>query len=141
MSLYKQYETNSNKETTGVEIEFPEAADEQGNIPAFAICRMGGANKSYAKALEAATRPYRRQIQLGTMKNEVAEKLFMEVFVDTVLKGWKNVKDRNGNLIEFSRESALILFNDLPEVYQRLQEEAQLVANFRNEGLEEEAKN
>lgn len=139
--LFKQFKTNASKEVEGVEIEFPEAQNDNGTIPTFIISRMGKANKAYSKALEAATRPYRRQVELGTLKNEIAEGLFMGVFVDTVLKGWKNVQDENGEEITFSKEAATRLLEELPDVYERLQEEAKLAANFRDSGLEAEAKN
>jgi hypothetical protein len=141
MSLYKQFATNSEKEMEGVEVQMTEAENEDGSIPTFVVCRMGKSNKRYSKALEAATRPYRRQIELGTMNNDKAEELFMGVFVDTVLKGWKNVRGADGKVLEFSKPNALKLFADLPEVYERLQEEAKLSANFRDEALEAEAKN
>ena len=141
MSLYKQFATNSEKEMEGVEVQMPEAENEDGSIPTFVVSRMGKANKRYTKALEAATRPYRRQIELGTMNNDKAEEIFMGVFVDTVLKGWKNVRGEDGKPLEFTKAAAVKLFTDLPEVYERLQEEAKLSANFRDAALEEEVKN
>ena len=141
MSLYKQFATNSEKETEGVKIEFHEATNDDGSIPTFVVSRMGKSNKRYSKALEAATRPYRRQIELGTMNNDKAEEIFLGVFVDTVLKGWKNVRDEDGKPLEFTKAAAVKLFTDLPEVYERLQEEAKLSANFRDAALEEEVKN
>lgn len=139
--LFKQFKTNEDLEVNGVKIEFHEAINEDGTVPTFIISRMGKANKAYTKALEAATRPYRRQIELGTMKNEVAEKLFKSVFIDTVLKGWENVRDEKDDALEFSKESALGLLEALPDVYERLQEEAKISSNFRDEAIEAEAKN
>lgn len=139
--LFKQFKTNKNKESSGVVIEFPEAENENKTIPCFQIARMGKGNKDYDKALEAATRPYRRQMQLGTMKNDVAEELFLEVFCSTVLRGWAYVQDENGQEIQFSKKAAVALMKELPDVYERLQEEAKLAANFKDESLEAEAKN
>ncbi len=141
MSLYKQFATNTDKEIEGIEVQMTEAENEDGSIPTFVVSRMGKSNKRYSKALEAATRPYRRQIELGTMNNDKAEEIFMGVFVDTVLKGWKNVRDENGAELPFNKQSATKLFTDLPEVYERLQEDAKLSANFRDAALEEEVKN
>ena len=141
MSLYKQFATNTDKEIEGIEVQMTEAENEDGSIPIFVVSRMGKSNKRYSKALEAATRPYRRQIELGTMNNDKAEEIFMGVFVDTVLKGWKNVRDESGAELPFNKQSATKLFKDLPEVYERLQEEAKLSANFRDAALEEEVKN
>jgi hypothetical protein len=141
MSLYKQFATNSEKEMEGVEVQMTEAENDDGSVPTFIVSRMGKSNKRYSKALEAATRPYRRQIELGTMNNDKAEEIFLGVFVDTVLKGWKNVRDESGADMPFTKQTATKLFKDLPEVYERLQEEAKLSANFREVSLEEEAKN
>ena len=141
MSLYKQFATNTDKEIEGIEVQMTEAENEDGSIPTFVVSRMGKSNKRYSKALEAATRPYRRQIELGTMNNDKAEEIFMGVFVDTVLKGWKNVRDESGAELPYNKQSATKLFKDLPEVYERLQEEAKLSANFRDAALEEEVKN
>lgn len=139
--LSKQFKTNPEKEASGVEIEFAEAQNDDGSIPTFTISRMGKSNKAYSKALEAATRPYRRQVELGTLKNEVAEPLFLGVFADTILKGWKNVQDENGKSIEYSKENAVKLMTELPDVYERLQEESKIASNFRDDALQEEAKN
>ena len=139
--LFKQFKTNSAKEVEGIEIEFPEAQNDDGTVPTFVISRMGKSNKAYSKALEAATRPYRRQVELGTMKNDVAEALFLGVFCDTVLKGWKNVQNEAGEAIEFRKDNATSLMGELPDVYDRLQEEAKLSANFRDAVLDTEAKN
>jgi hypothetical protein len=141
MSLYKQFATNTEKEIEGIEVQMTEAENADGSIPTFVVSRMGKSNKRYSKALETATRPYRRQIELGTMKNYKAEEIFLGVFCDTVLKGWKNVRDENGEDMPFTKQTATKLFKDLPEVYERLQEEAKLSANFREASLEEEAKN
>ena len=141
MSLYKQFATNTEKEIEGIEVQMTEAENDDGSIPTFVVSRMGKSNKRYSKVLEAATRPYRRQIELGTMNNDKAEEIFLGVFVDTVLKGWKNVRDENGAELPFNKQSATKLFKDLPEVYERLQEEAKLSANFRDVALEEEVKN
>ncbi|MBU0801815.1 MAG: hypothetical protein KKA05_12545 [Alphaproteobacteria bacterium] len=141
MSLYKQFATNTDKEIEGIEVQMTEAENDDGSVPTFVVSRMGKSNKRYSKALEAATRPYRRQIELGTMNNDKAEEIFLGVFVDTVLKGWKNVRDESGADMPFTKQTATKLFKDLPEVYERLQEEAKLSANFREASLEEEAKN
>lgn len=139
--LHKQFKTNVSKENDGVEIEFSEAENDDGSVPTFVISRMGKTNKAYSKALEQATRPYRRQAELGTLKNDVAESLFIGVFVDTILRGWYNVQDAEGKDIPFTKQNAIGLLTELPDVYERLQQEAKLSSNFRDTALEAEAKN
>lgn len=139
--LFKLFKTDTNKEVNGVEIEFAEAVNDDGSIPTFIISRMGKSNKRYAKAIEAASRPYRRQIELGTMKPEVSERIFLEVFCDTILTGWKNVLGEDGQELKYSKDAAIALMTALPDVYDRLQLESTIASNFRDQALESEAKN
>lgn len=146
MSLSNQFATDSAKEVEGVVIQYGQNAD--GSIPGFHISRMSRANVRYTKALEVATRPYRRQIELGTLANDVAERVFTGVFVDSVLKGWENValSDVTGDAKDtghapFNRANALALFARLPELYEDLQNQAKSAAMFKDEQQEEEAKN
>lgn len=139
MSLFKQFGTDAAAETAGVKVEF--GPNEDKTVPTFHLSRMGKSNKRYSKALELATRPYRRQIELGTMSNDVADKLFLEVFVSTILLGWDNVQDREGKAMAFTKENAVELMGQLPELYDDLQEKAKSAALFRETALEDEAKN
>lgn len=141
MSLHKAFKTDTNKESEGVEIVLTEAENKDGTFPTFVVARTGGANKRYTKAIEVATRPFRRQIELGTMQNDKAETIYREVYIETVLKSWKNVKDENENDIPFNKENARKLLTELPELYERLQAESKDIANFRDAALENEAKN
>lgn len=139
MSLYKDFATNKQAEVKGVLVEF--SANDDNTIPGFIVSRMSRANKKYTKALEKATRPHRRAIELETMNNDLADKIFMEVFVDTVLLGWQNVQDKDGKPLVFNRQNAIMLFTDLPELYDDLQDKAKKAAMFRDEAIEGEAKN
>lgn len=141
MSLYKQFKTNSNLETDGIEVKFEEAANKDGTIPTLIIARSGGSNKAYSKCLDTKTRPHRRQMEGKNLKVEIAEAILMDVFIETILKGWKFIFDENGNELAFNKENAKKLLQDLPDVYERCQEEAKDAANFRVSSLEDEAKN
>lgn len=139
MSLHSQFATDKKAEVDGVWVEY--GANDDGSIPGFKISRMSKANKKYTKALEKATRPHRRAIELETMNNELAERIFMEVFVDTVLLEWKNIQAKDGEELLLSKETAMKLFEDLPELYDDLQEKAKKASLFREETLEAEAGN
>lgn len=150
MSLRKQYQTNIAAEIDGFELKLEEAPNDDGTIPTFILSRMGSSNRAYARALEVATRPYRRQIELNTMPNEKADELFKDVFITNVLKGWKNIllsdvtgKDSDKGFAEFNKQNALSMFNQpgMRDLYERLQEEAKTASNFRAVSTEEEAKN
>jgi hypothetical protein len=139
--LFKAYKTDSAAETDGVNIEFFDAQNEDGTIPTFKVSRLGKTNKKYTKALEVATRPPSRQIELGVLKTEVSEKIFLDVFCSTILIGWSNVMDEDGNPIKYSKDNAIKLMTDLPDLYERIQNESAIASNFRDASLEAESKN
>lgn len=139
MGIYQSWKTDGKKESEGVEVQFE--ANEDGTIPTFTICRMGDSNKEFAKMLDQLTKPYRRQMQLGTLPKSKDAEIFMEVFVCTVLRGWSNVQDENNNIIPFNKENAIKVFTDLPEIYKELQANSSNLALFRVDALEAEAKN
>lgn len=105
------------------------------------IRRAGGANRAFARTLEARLRPYRRQMQAGTLDEAVAERLLAEVYAETVLLGWEGIRGRDGQEIAFSASAAAKLLTDLPELFRDIQEQAQKAANFRAAELAETAKN
>jgi hypothetical protein len=137
--LFRLFATDEKLEMDGVWIEY--GLNDAGLPIRFRIARAGGRNTEYAKALERATRPYRRAIQTGTIDPKIAENIYMRVFVDSVLLGWENVQDKDGTVIPFSRESAIDLFRRLPALYDDLREQAGSLAIFREEILEGDLKN
>lgn len=139
MSLYKNYATDSTKETNGVEVTFE--ANDDGTVPTFIVSRIGDSNKEYMKALRAATKPFQRQIELKALSPEKDAAIFMEVFLSTILKGWSNVQNEAGEVIPFTKENANKLFTDLPDVFKEIQKQASLAATFRKNVLDEQAKN
>lgn len=149
MSLFDQFQTNPDKETNGISVTF--APNKDKTIPTFILSRLGKSNKAYAKDMEKRTRPYRRQIELKTIDPDVAEAVFMDVFISTILRGWENVElpilDGEGQptkemeKVPFTEGNAKRLFTALPELYDALQDEARDAGNFRDEVLEDEAKN
>lgn len=146
MSLYRQFKSDANLEKTGILIQygFVQKPDGQPDLErpiSFRIARAGGSNTPYHKRVEAKVKPYRRQIQTETIDPKVAENLMLEVFCETVLLGWENVQDENGQDIEFTKDNAMKLFTDLPDLYKDLQEQANKAALFRAEIREGEAGN
>ena len=112
-----------------------------GGFGRITIRRAGGANKAFARALESRLRPYRRQMQAGTLDEAVAERLLAEVYAETVLLGWDGITGRDGQDIAFTPQAAAQLLTDLPELFRDVQEQAQKAANFRAAELADSAKN
>lgn len=138
-SLYKNYKMDTEKQSSGIPVHFEPNDDK--SVPTFIVCRMDESNKEYMKALDIATKPYRRQIDLKILPKEKDEEIFVEVFVNSILQGWTNVQGEDGSSIPFSKGNAIKLFTDLPEVLKELRKAASDVALFRSTALDDEAKN
>lgn len=147
MGLRKNYATDRNAEIEGVEI--PVDTNDHNGEPIFiTVSRMGQTNKAYTKALEEATAPHTAAIQNETLDNELGRSIMRNVFVDTVLKGWRNLPkseltgdDKDTDELPFSRENALALFDALPDFYDVCEGHARKASNFRNAAKAKNAKN
>lgn len=147
MSLYDKFKTDSSLEKKGIELDYGPnkklPKDAEGNHPVtiIYIARAGGANEQYLKRMEAKAKPHRRQIQHETIDRELIASIIKEVYAETVVLGWENVTDENGVVMEFSKANCLKLFNDLPDLYADISEQAQSAALFRVSVREIDAKN
>lgn len=146
MSLSSNYKTNHDKEVSGVRVV--KGMTDDGQEIAFILARSGKANKRYTRALERLTKPHKRAIELETLNSEVADKLFLQAFVEGCVLGWENVSLADvtgipadvGNA-QFNAANAQMLFENLPDLYSELQSDASKAALFRDEALEATAKN
>lgn len=134
MNLYKTYKTTDTMEKDGIDLQY-------GPDCRIRIARAGGSNQRFGKLLGDKLKPYRRQIDNGTMDDAVAAKIMAEVYAETVILGWTGVEDSDGNKLDFNRETCTNLLIDLPELFRDIQEQAQKVSNFRAEEREEDTKN
>jgi hypothetical protein len=147
MGLRDTFLTNKTLEAEGVEL--PVAVNDHNNEPiTINVSRMSRSNKRYTKRLEAATRPHSAAIARETLDNELGAKILREVFVDTVLLGWGNMplSEFTGNaadteIVPYSRERALELFDIMPDLYDDWEKKAQSSSNFRDEDRELNAGN
>ena len=140
MNLYQQFKTSGNLEREGILLEY--GNNSQGVPICSRIARAGGSNERFNKRLEAIVKPYRRQIQTETIATEQVTKLMRRVYAETVVLGWENVelmdKNPDGSPAgtysprEFSVDACLELFEDLPDLYSDIVEQAQRAALFRD---------
>ena len=133
-NLYELFETDNTLETEGIWYTFDKDTK-------FLLARAGGANTRFTKVLEAKTRPYRRQIDNGTIDNDLGNQLLIEAFSEAVVLGWSGVTDKAGKEMKYSVANCVKLLTDLPDLFTELREEATRVANFRNEEIEADAGN
>lgn len=134
MNLYKTYKADDDLEKQGITLQL-------GEDVSIRLARAGGSNQKYGKLFGEKIKPYRRQMDNGTLDDAVASRIMAEVYADTIVLGWSGVTDENGNHLEFTRDNCIKLFTDLPELFRVVQEEAGRLANFRQAEREEDAKN
>jgi len=147
MGLRKIFKTDQAAEVDGVEVDV--SVNDHNGLPIkIRISRMSASNKRYTKELNRVTKPHQSAIQNDAMDNDLARKMLRDVFVDTILLGWSNLpkseltgNDKDKEELEFTRENALLLFNEMPDLYDDWELRATKAAAFREKERVEAAKN
>jgi hypothetical protein len=147
MSLRKTFKTDKTAEVDGVWQEIA-INDHNGRPVRVKLARMSNSNKRYTKALNAATKPHQSAIQNDALDQELAKSLLQEVFAETVLLDWDNLPksdltgvETDDELLPFSKENALALFAEMPDLYDDWESRAQKAAAFREKEREAAAGN
>lgn len=122
-NLYEAFATVPAYEQEGVTLDF--------GVAKFRIRRAGGSNREFATALAAKLRPHRRAIDAGTLSDEVAKDIQMEVYFKTVIIGWEGVTDRSGSPLEYNFDNFRQVMVDLPDLWDTLRDEANNMKNFQ----------
>lgn len=155
MSMYDLFQTDTSLETKGVYQDY-------GTFRVL-LARAGGSNKKFERELEAKVKPFKRAIQTDTMDDEVAKKLFQDVFAKTVVLGWEVAVDakgkpvprsydgevtwasgmhgKNNDIIPFNVENTVATFKALPELFNDLKAQSEKFSLYRQSVLEEDVKN
>ena len=143
MSLYNTFKTDAVREAEGFPIEYDDFR--------VTIARAGGANKAYAKVLEARTKPYRRAIALEIMDNDRSLEILREVYSETIVKDWETKVDgkwKKGieaegetKLLPVTAKNILLTLNNLPDVFLDLKDAAEKLTLWRADLRETEAEN
>lgn len=133
-SPYELFGTDKSLESEkGVDIDYGDFV--------ITIHRAGGANTEYKRVFAEKLKPYQRQYENGTMDDERLNQIAVDVFAETVVKGWDGVKDREGNDLECTRENIIQVFTDLPDLFGDIVEQAKHFANFQADNKEAASKN
>lgn len=132
-TIWDQYGTSPVLEQEGVWLEFQGCR--------IKVARAGGANKRYTSLVDSRIRPYRRQIEKGTLGEEFSKKLIMDCFAETVVLDWENMVDQDGEtLLPFSIGNVKKVFEALPNFYEEVMSLCTDIANFRSHNIEDDSK-
>jgi len=139
MSLYTNFKTDPKLEKDGIVLQYGE--NSEGKPIEITIARAGGSNQNYLRRMEVKAKPFRRQIQNDTMDRKAMEAIIREVYAETIVIGWTGVEDQDGNPMACTKENVVKLFNDLPDLFGDIQEQAQRSSLFRAYVREDDSKN
>jgi hypothetical protein len=131
MDLKKTFGTDKEKEKKGIVKQIGEGAWVR-------IARIG--NPDYERVLTALSKPYRLQIQRGTLDPKIQDKLYIEVIAKTVLLDWGGITD-NGVDVAYSVENAIKMLTDYPDFLEFIVAEANRLENFKLQADEDLAGN
>ena len=126
MGTYDHFKRNEDREQQGITLDL-------GGVGKFKMARAGGSNKRYQQCLERGMRPHRKAFQQGTLNEEVANKILLDTFIDSVLLGWDGVTDQNGKAMPYTKDNARKLMGDLPDLFVALRDAASDMSLFRDE--------
>lgn len=151
-ALFAAFSTDKRLEKTGIDLQFgfvergtkpgPDGKDEPNMVPVeITIARAGGANTRFDKVFEHKTKPYKRMIQTDSLDPEIGKKIMRETYAETVILGWKNVQDIDGEFLEFNQKNVLSIMEQLPDLFQEIQVNANKAALFRVVVNEADVKN
>lgn len=133
MSAYKMFKTDSQREVEGITLDY---GDFQ-----IKIARAGGSNVEFARCLERITKPHQAAIKNGVLDPKVGETIMRQVYAESVILGWTGMKDESGKDLPFNLKNVLKVLEDLPVLFQDIQEQAGKFALFRKHLQEELTKN
>ena len=134
-SIYDQWGTDAKVEEEGIILDYGDAGH-------LRVRRAGGSNKKFQKAIERFSRKYKRQIDLGILREEVAERELVNAYADTIVIGGE-VVDKDGKKVNLkgNKEAVVRLFKDLPDLFRDVRDQCGSIEAFRVIEREEEAKN
>lgn len=137
------FKTDRGLERTGIKMDY-------GDFRVL-IARAGGANEEFKRTFTKLFEPHKRAAGMGRMPEDVAEDLLIKAFAKSVVLGWETRVDgewvsgidfEDGEGVQpYSEENVIRVFKEVPDIFRELREDADNIANFRREHLEESAKN
>lgn len=141
-ALFAAFATDKNLEKTGIDLQFGFVERDGQTVPVeITIARAGGANTRFDKVFEHKTKPYKRMIQTDSLDPEIGKKIMRETYAETVILGWKNVQNIEGEFLDFTNKNVIEIMEQLPDLFQEIQVNANKAALFRVVVNEADVKN
>ncbi len=119
-------------ETDGIWIDY-------GEYGRFLVRRAGGRNRKFKNLMTRLIKPHRAAMQMGAVDDSVLEGLTRHAFSRTVIIDWELV-DEDGEPRDFSVSACEELFKELPDLFEDIMSQAQMVVNFVELARDNDAK-
>jgi hypothetical protein len=137
-NLYSTYGSEPELEHRGVVIDY-----ELDNKETFSIKikRAGARNQEWKVSYNAIMKPHAQDIEDGKLSEGENKELLAEIWSKTVVLGWSNLRDNDGNEVQFSKETCYALFCAFPDLLNAVIADSHARSNFQFEEMEATAKN
>lgn len=142
MGMYDIFQTDEDLEVSGIWLDYGDFR--------IKIASAGQGNKKYVRYAEKALKPVRRAMQAGALSNERSLSIMSDIFAKTIVIDWQvkvegnwktGIEGPDGEIVPFNYENVKKVFEDLPNLFIDIQEQANSIANFRKMELEEDSGN
>jgi hypothetical protein len=124
MDLYRQFQTDDQKEVDGVWVPLSATAR-------IKVARMG--NPRYRECIKKKSAPYRQAGLATEIPAEVYQQLVREAVAETILVGWEGLTT-DGKKVPYTRETALKFCTDLKDFYSLVLTASDSMETFRVNG-------
>ena len=109
INLYAKYGSDHQKEKTGVPFYIDKDSDTY-----ILVGRWCARNVEHLKAQAEVS------LRMADVDENEREEARTRVFAEYLITGWNNIVDKDGNDLPFSRENAVALLADLPDLVNEL---------------------
>lgn len=147
MSLKSKFKTDTQAANEGVWFEYPEAANDDGTVPAFRVARKSSSqNKAYALAMREYTKELTSADGVATLADvdsEDEKAADLGVFVDSLLTDWRNFQpEDDGKVLDYDKAAARGVFGnpDWSDLYADLVRKSGMSTAFKRKQLDAEVK-
>lgn len=130
INLYAKYASDRQKEKTGVPFYIDKDSDTY-----ILVGRWCARNVEHLKAQAEIS------LQMADVDESEREEARIRVFAEHLITGWNNITDKDGNELPFSRENAVMLLSDLPDLANDLLNFALDRTNYGLDSVETATKN
>jgi len=126
INLDKSFKTDRKMEIEGIWFEISEGVR-------FKIARFGGSNSvEVKKAMAKFHKPYAKAIEKSLISDEKERSIYCKSFVHSCVIDWEGI-EIDGEIAPFSKEKAVEVFCQLPDLLDTLVEHASSQDNYKED--------